>query len=157
MAVMEKRAIGWGIDPDAIASAGGPTVPFTAAVALKIGDAVSVSAANTVTKTAVAADGTKFAGIVVGGGTSFGGGYGIFESASTGLALVAAAKVAEVQIAGVAWVVAGAAISVGASVGLDTTTAGRVLTNATAGQKIGIALTAATNPGDKIKILIQPR
>lgn len=157
MPVMEKRLQSWGIDPDAIASAGGPTVSFTAGAALKIGDAVYVSAANTVNKSTTAADGTKFAGIVVGGGGSFGAGYGIFESNSTGLALVASGKVAEVQIAGVAWVVAGAAIVVGASVGLDTTTAGRVLTNVTAGQKIGIALTAAANPGDKIKILIQPR
>jgi hypothetical protein len=157
MAVMEKRVTSWAIDPDALASAGGPTFPFTAAVALKIGDAVHISAANTVTKTAVAADGVKFIGIVVGGGGSFGGGYGIFESASTGLALVAAGKVAEVQVHGIAWVVAGAAIVVGAEVGLDTTTAGRVLTNVTAGQKIGIALTAATNPGDKIKILLYRR
>lgn len=157
MPAYEKKLIRWGIDPDAVASAGGPTIPFTAGAALKIGDAVYVSAANTVNKSVTAADGGKFAGIVVGGGGSFGGDYGIFESASTGLALVASGKVAEVQIAGVAWVVAGGAIAVGATVGLDTTTAGRVLTNATAGQIIGIALTAATNPGDKIKILIRPR
>ena len=157
MPVVEKRLLPWGSDPDAVASAGGPTIPFSAAAALKIGDAVWISTANTVNKSAVAADGVKFIGVVVGGGGSFGNNYGLFDSGSVGLSLVASGKVAEVQVAGIAWVVAGAAIAVGAELGLDTGTAGRVLTNITAGQKIGIALTSAGAAGDKIKMLIYRR
>lgn len=157
MPPIEKRLIGWGSDPDAVASAGGPTSPFTAAVALSTGDVVSLSADATVTKTAVAADGVKFIGVVVGGGGSFGGGYGLFGPTDTGIALVAAGKVAEVQTHGIAYVVAGAAIAAGAELGLDTTTAGRVLTNITAGQKIGIALEAAAGAGSVLRMLIYRR
>ena len=102
MPVQERKAMSWGVDPDAITSPGGPSYPFTAAAALKIGDAVWISAANTVNKSAVAADGVKFIGFVIGGGGSFGGGYGIFDSGSVGLSLVASGKVAEVQVAGIA-------------------------------------------------------
>lgn len=158
MPPIEKRIASWGNDPEAVASAGGPTIPFTAGAALTIGDVVFASAAaGVVNKSAVAADGAKFIGVVVGGGGSFGRNYGLWDSASVGLALVASGKVAEVQVAGIAYVKAGAAIAVGAEVGFDTTTAGRVLTNVTAGQKIGLALDAAAAAGDIIRILIARR
>lgn len=158
MAPVERRTASWASDVEAVASAGGPTLPFTAGGALLVGDVVGVSATGgVVNKTAVAADGTKFVGVVVGGGGSFGGGYAFNDSASVGLALVASGKIAEVQVAGIAWVTAGAAITAGANVGFDTGTAGRVITNVTAGQKIGVALDTATVNGDKIRILIQPR
>ncbi len=156
MPVIEKRLVPWG-DVETPGGSGGPTVPFKATVALKIGDAVVLAAASFVTKTAVAADGGRFAGIVVGGGGNFGGDYSLEDSGSTGFAIAVANKSIQVRVAGIAWVVAGAAILVNAKLGLDTTTAGRVLTNATAGQIIGIALDAAAAAGDKIRILIQPR
>jgi len=156
MPVVEKRLILWG-DVETPGGSGGPTIPFKATVALKIGDAVSLAAAGFVTKTAVAADGTKFAGIVVGGGGNFGGDFSLEDSGSTGYAIAAANKNVQVRVIGIAYVVAGAAIAVGARVGFDTGTAGRVITNATAGQTIGIAMDVAAAAGDKIRILIQPR
>lgn len=158
MTVQERRLIPWSGDVEAPAASGGPTIPFTAGAALKIGDVVySSAAAGVVNKSNVAANGAFFVGVVVGGGGSFGGNYSLNDSGSTGLSLVASGKIAQVQVAGIAWVVAGAAISANASVGLDTTTAGRVLGNSTSKQIIGIALDAATNAGDKIRMLIQPR
>lgn len=156
MPVLEKRLLPWG-DVETPGGAGGPTIPFKATVALKVGDAVSLAAAGFVTKTVVAADGTKFAGIVVGGGADFGGGYSLDDSGSVGAALVAINKVAQVRVAGIAYVVSGAAIAVGARLGFDTTIAGRVLTNAVAGQTIGIAMDVAGAAGVVIRMLIQPR
>lgn len=156
MPVVEKRLLSWG-DVETPGGSGGPTIPFKATVALKVGDAVVLAAAGFVTKTAVAADGARFAGVVVGGGNNFGGDYALEDSGSTGYAIAAANKSVQVRVAGIVWVVAGAAVLVNAKLGLDTTTAGRVLTTITAGLIVGIAIDAAAASGDKIRMLIQPR
>lgn len=160
MTLYAEKRMPMSADPDAVGGVGGPTIGLYAAVALKYGDVVSVSAANTVTKTAVAANALKFAGVVVGGGSAFGAyDYPMWDSAPTlaGTSVAPIGFVALIQTAGVANVVAGAAIAVAATVGLDTTTAGRVLTNAVAGQVIGIALSAAAAAGEVIQILIARR
>ena len=154
---LKVRNLRLGGDPDAQAGAGGPTVALIAGAALKHGDVVYVSAARTVNKAAVAANGAKFAGVVVGGGSDFGADQAEFETRFVGLAATAANKTAVVQVIGIANVVAGDAIVAGAQLGFDTTTAGRVLTNTTAGQIIGIALTAAAAAGNTIQMLISPR
>ncbi len=147
-----------GADPDAQAGAGGPTVVLKAGGALKIGDVVSVTAvAQTVNKTAVAADGAFFAGVVVGGGSDFGADPAFHDSASVGLAAVASGKSAVVQVAGIALVVSDDAIAVKARLGIGTNTAGRVITNTTGEQIIGLALDAAGAAGVTIRMLIQPR
>ncbi len=153
----EKRMMPWG-DVESPGGAGGPTMPFKAQVALKVGDVVSAhTVLNTVTKTVVAADATKFVGIVVGGGSDFGGAYSLEDSASVGLALVAAAKIAQVRLEGIAWCVSGGAIAIGGTVGLDTVVAGRVIANAVAGQIIGICLDVAAAAAVKVRVLIKPR
>lgn len=159
MPPVERRFPTLGTDPDAVASAGGPTIPMTAGAALNIGDAVVIGGAvSTVTKAAGIAQGQYFVGVAAGGGGSFGSGYGFYDSGSVGRAAAAVGKVVEVQVQGIAYVVAGAAIGIGETVGIDSATAGRVIVNNTAGQRIGINLgPAATVAGDVIRMLIQPR
>lgn len=160
MAVQELKRNYLAADPDALAGAGGNTVNVSAAVALKIGDAVHVhTVAGQVTKTAVTANGAKFAGVVVGGGSTFGGGYALYGTTEVGLALVAAAQSVVLQVDGIANVVADGVIAAGDAVVLSATVAGRVITvGATpAGQLIGIALKAAAAAGDIIQILIARR
>lgn len=148
----------WATDPDEISGVGGPTIEIAAGATLLVGDVVYISAASTVNKSNVAANGAKFAGVVVGGGSDFGISEPLgFETQNMGLQATTVNKSATLQMEGIAYVKAGAAIAAGATVGFDTTTAGRVLTNVTAGQIIGIALTAAAANGDIIKMLIQPR
>lgn len=157
MPVVEKRLVPYG-DVETPGGSGGPTIPFRADGALKVGDVVVFSAAaDDVAVSATAADAIKVAGIVVGGGNSFGGAYSLEDSGSTGLALVADNKIAQVRVAGIAYVKAGAAITLHDTVGLDTGTAGRVISNSTSKQIIGIALDAALNDGDKIRVLLQPK
>lgn len=157
---MPRTISRWGANPDELSGVGGPTIEIAAGAALKIGDVAYISAASTVNKSATAANGAFFAGVVVGGGSDFGASSEAlgFDRANVGLSgIVPSGKAAMLQIAGIAYVVAGDAILAGASVGFDTGTAGRVLTNTTSKQIIGIALTAAAAAGDIIKILIQPR
>lgn len=157
MTLYAEKRMPLSADPDSVGGVGGPTIGLYAAVALKYGDVVSVSAANTVTKTVVAADALKFVGVVVGGGSAVGGyDYPMWDSAPTlaGTSVAPVGSVALLQTAGVANVVAGAAIAAGATVGLDTTTAGRVLTNAVAGQIIGIALSAAAAAGAVLQVYL---
>lgn len=165
--IQESRRTPLNGDRDTAGSAGGQIVTFKAqAAGLKIGDVVSVSTTvnDSVQKTAVAADGAKLAGVVVGGGSVGGYDPSFFGSTAVGNAVqpgtgqgAAIGSSVNVQIDGIAWVVAGAAIALGATVGLDTTTAGRVLTNAVAGQIIGIALRAAAGAASVIPILIVRR
>src|SRR6266542_3139210 len=122
--VLETLRHNLAADPEALAGAGGNTVNLIAGAALKIGDVVYVSAAKTVNKSVTVGDGAKFAGVVVGGGGSFGHNYAMFGTSEVGLALVPSGRAAEVQVDGIANVVSGAAIAVGDLVGFDTGTAG---------------------------------
>lgn len=154
-ALMEKRVGRLGADPDAIGGAGGNTIVLTAEAALLIGDIVFVStaAAGSVNKSATVGDYVRFAGVAVGGGSTFGADLGIFDRNATGLALIPINKATVIQTNGIAWVTAGAAIALGARCTAGAT-AGRVYTGGVAGQTVGIAMDVAANAGDKIRMLI---
>lgn len=155
MAMNESRRNRLAVDIDSQAGVGGNTVVMIAEAALKIGDVVFISAENSVNKSGTQADYQAAAGVVVGGGSSGGVDYGIFDEGAVGLALVGAAKSVVVQVDGIAYVMAGDAVSAGNALTGDTATAGRVIpTGATAGQIIGIALTDAAVDGDVIKMLV---
>jgi len=143
--------------PSDLGSVGGDILPFTAAAALNIGDAVYISAADTVAKSNTPANYQKFAGIVVGGKAT----YNQVGTLSTdvGVAAAATGEIVLVQRSGKAWVVADAAIVAGALLTQGATTAGRVddSASATQGQIIGLALQAATNAADKLQMLIGHR
>lgn len=151
-------------DRDTPASAGGAVIIMKQEVAgLKIGDAVIVSATidDSVVKSALAADATKFAGVVVGGGSVGGYDRALFGTRSVGLAMApgvgqgaAIGMSVMVQINGIANIVLGGTVARGATVGLDTGTAGRVIANAIANQMIGVALRAGT-VGQTIPVLLR--
>lgn len=144
---------------------GGTVLPFTAGAALLIGDAVYLSAANTVNKAAVTATlGTAFIGIVVGGADYASDGSCITDDVNQTIALGGAAagtgKRVLVQVSGVAYAIAGAAIAAGAAVMGSAAVAGRLITNSggTFGQLIGTAITADVGgAGTAVKILIDHR
>lgn len=153
-----------GADVDAVAGIGGNTIVMQSSGALNIGDVVSMSGtAKRVQKTAVAADAGKFVGVVVGGGSDFGADEALAfnipnEADVIGKQIVSAAgKSVVLQVDGIATCVAGAAIAAGATVGFDTGTAGRVLTNAVAGQQIGVAVTAAAGAGSRLQVFLRAR
>lgn len=135
---------------------GGRTLVLTAAGTLLVGDVVYYSAANTVAKSATAADYAAVVGVVVGGAqTSMLPVTDTDASIGTNAALIGEAVM--VQTEGLTKVIAAAAITIGTRLQV-TTTAGRVDDAVfVAGQTVGIALEAATNPGDKIAMLIQPK
>jgi hypothetical protein len=140
-------------DGAGVTSVGGTVLRFTAAAALNVGDAVFVSAANTVNKSATTADYQKFAGVVVGGTNTY---MGCCSSTTdVGVSAADANEEVLVQVNGRVYVVAAAAITV-ATLLTVATTAGRVddAAGATQGQIIGIALQAAGAAADKIQMLI---
>lgn len=163
-------------DDDSAEGVGGLLVVYKAAAALNVGDAVFISAAKTVNKSVTAANHNKRAGVVV-GGQKFGRGV-VQRKNDVGTQAAAANEDVYVCIAGICYVVAQAAITAGAPIKLDTTTAGRVLTaavltiasgvvavtsNAANGDIIngegesrilGHAIEAAAAVGDKIRALI---
>lgn len=135
---------------------GGTVVRFKAGAALNVGDVVYISAANTVNKSATTADYAAFAGVVVGGtDTAF---DCISNDSDVGIAACSASgEYVLVQVTGLAWVKAAAATAVAKTVGV-VTTAGQVDdSTATAGAYVGTSVTAATNPGDAILMLIAHR
>lgn len=105
---------------------GGLVLPFIGAAALKLGEAVYISADNTVNKSAVAADHLAYLGVVVGGDLTKGecGGpsaaYNSLVVNDTG-----SNKGVLVQVFGVQSVICDAAIAVG-PIAPSTTVAGRV-------------------------------
>lgn len=108
------------------ASPGGNCIEMVASGALLIGDAVLVSAADTVLKTVTTTDHKNRLGIVVGGATTFM--QVLTGSDAVGLAAAASGEKVLVQIRGIAWVTADAAIAaIMTKLRLGTTTAGRVL------------------------------
>ena len=134
---------------------GGECLVTTAAGTLLVGDVVYWSAANTVAKSATAADYAAFVGVVVGGAQTANLPTTALADVGTNAALVGESVI--VQLRGIVTVIAAAAISLGTRLQV-VTTAGRVDDAVfVAGQTVGIALEAATNPGDKIAMLIQPK
>lgn len=148
--IQESRRTPLNGDRDTAGSAGGNIVTLKAqAAGLKVGEVVSVSTTidDSVQKTAVAADGAKFAGVVVGGGSvggydpSFFGSNAVNNAVSPGTGQGAAiGATVNVQVDGIAWVIPNGVIARGGTVGFDAAIAGRVAALAVAGQIIGIAL-----------------
>jgi hypothetical protein len=135
---------------------GGIVKVFKAAGALLIGDAVHMSAADTVNKTNVVANYVTQVGIVVGG---FKTDMKILQAAEDigEQAAGAANELVIVCTHGVCIGVAGAAINAGVRVTGGAATAGRVEADVTAGRIIGLSLEAAGAPGDKLRILVSSR
>ena len=135
---------------------GGSVVAFTAAATLLVGDVVFLSAASTVDKSTTAANYLAFMGVVVGGDSTFGQCCG--NDSDVGITAALVNKKVFVQVSGVAWVLAAAAVAVATPLEVATT-AGQVddVATPTAGEQVGTAITAATNAGDKILMLIDHR
>lgn len=151
--------VGLGLDADDIGvpTYGGRIARYTANGVLKVGDVVYIDAANRVAKSNTQANYATFAGVVVGSLSDFDGAVVGDDSTLVGTSLTSGATVL-VQVDGIAKVVADAAIAVGTRISQGAVTAGRVDDTAfTAGQMCGIALQAATNPGDIIGMQIQPK
>jgi hypothetical protein len=137
---------------------GGSVESFIASGTLLVGDAVYLSADNTVTKAAVAANYVKFVGIVV-GGDSLNGFIAQDRDLQSATQLTAAlnGKNVIVQVSGIARVISDAALTTGAVTG-GAVTAGRVSnTGATAGQIIGTILAAVAGAALNTRMLIAPR
>jgi hypothetical protein len=116
-------------DSDAAADIGGSTVEYIAAAPLLLGDAVFLSAADTVDKSVTAGNIVKYVGVVVGGAQLKG--YVNTEKNKYGVLIAANANERViVQVRGVAYVITEAAYAVGTSLVPSTTTAGRMITNA---------------------------
>lgn len=145
--------------PD-VGTPGGRCAAYTAAVALLIGDAVWLSASQTVSKSAVTADHLKRIGIVVGG-------KALFNDVSTdaldvGDPAAAINDMVFVATEGICYAIAdNTAILVGSPVAPSTTTAGRVrlatvttdLVAGDTGKILGIALDANGGvAGTKIRV-----
>jgi hypothetical protein len=142
------------------AEVGGTVKRFKAGGTLLIGDAVYLSAEDTVNKATGVAGGNRrvSVGVVVGGQSyqKAGGSDRVaVASTETGATAATSNQWVLVQISGIAWAVADAAVTVNTMVALGATTAGRLddVTFA-AGDMLGIALDTATSGGDKIKVLI---
>lgn len=142
-------------------SPGGAVVEATASGALLIGDAVLISAADTVLKTATGTNHKNRLGIVVGGQATFG--RVLTGSDAVGFPAAASGEFVLVQISGIAWAVADAAIAaIMTKLRLGTTTAGRVLggtdtTDVAAGITgliIGQNLDIAAGAASVIRVLI---
>jgi hypothetical protein len=115
-------------DSDAAADIGGPTTEFIAGGALNLGDAVCVTAADTVNKSTVAGDIVNYVGIVVGGArlanyvNTEKNKYGVIQAAATGERVI-------VQTRGIAYVLTAAAYAVGTALVPSGAVAGRMITN----------------------------
>jgi len=136
---------------------GGLVVRAKAALTLLIGDAVWISGDGTVSKTAVAADHQKAAGLVI-GGRAFGR-SAVQRQNDVGVQAGLVNEEIYVCVLGLCWGVAQAAIVAGAVVKPDVTTAGRLLTavlgaGADEGKNIGKAWTAAAGVASKFIVLV---
>src|SRR6266496_946549 len=129
---------------------GGYIEEFAAGAALNVGDAVYVSAAQTVNKSAVAATVLgKIAGIVVGGTKTYM--KAVDRKLDVGIQAAATSERVLVLKVGKYWVVSDAAITAGDIITPGTTTAGRVKTGTVTtdlaagdtGRLLGNALEAA--------------
>lgn len=140
-------------DSDAAADIGGPTIEFIAGGALNLGDAVCLTAADTVNKSTVAGDIVNYVGIVVGGAqlknyvNTEKNKYGVIPAANVNERVI-------VQIRGVAYVLTAAAYAVGTSLVPSGAVAGRMITNAgVRGNAILIEATGAAGAAGKAILL----
>lgn len=132
----------------------GECFPFTAAVALNVGEYAYISAANTVSKSAVAATvAAAPIGVVVSGAAMSGGDFQIPENLDTLLTALGAPSVTPypaagigqevwIQYSGLALVYCTGALANGATV-IPGATAGQVVAGVTAGQMLGYNVGAA--------------
>lgn len=150
------RLIGLDAQDLVVPSYGGDVAVFTAAAALKVGDLVFLSAANTVNKSNTNADYAACVGVVVGGYSDT---YGMVVADdvtnAVGTQTIASGSKVLVQINGIAPVVCDAAVTVGTRVGQGATTAGRV-DDIAAGFFAGVALQTGGAEAAKIAILLNP-
>lgn len=153
--------------------AGGIIQPFTAAVALNVGDAVWISADMTVNKSVVAADHAKALGVVVGGSRS----SPLYQAAgqavnidsiepvydpiaiAAGFVAAGAGETVLVCMLGLCYVICDAAIVAGLRLSPSLTIAGRVkastdLTIATGVGGIGKLLEASAGAGNAKRAFI---
>lgn len=118
-------------------SAGGVIMPFAAAAALNVGEAVWLSADYTVNKSTVATDHQKVIGVVVGGvragplgaaGGNIDSAEPIYDPVAIAAGLLAANAGEQVLVCmfGECYVITDAAIAAGVRICPSTTTAGRV-------------------------------
>lgn len=139
-----------------VASPGGLIYVFTAAATLLTGDVVYISAANTVAKSATAANLAGFAGVVVGGRAT---GYRpITESGRTGITAALVGQEVFVQRSGIVRVVADGVVTVGTTFSvIGATTSGRVIAGITAGLMVGVPIGSAAGAGSEFLMLISHR
>lgn len=135
-------------------STGGIIVPMLAAAALKIGDAVYLSAADTVNKSGVVADYQKTVGIVVGG---FCTNMEILQD-DNAIGVVEATKAAGqlvlVCIHGIAKSLSEAATAAGVRVTAGVTPGRISAVGIAAGNSIGMTTSATAGVGQAQKVLI---
>lgn len=146
------------LDDNSPAKQGGVVLPFLAAATLLVGDVVFLSAADTVNKSATAANYTAFIGVVVGGKRTNGEVVDRSLNMTSPLGIQAALVGEEVlvQVSGVAYVTSAAAVVVGAALQVQTTS-GQVDDPAVvAGQIVGTALDA-TGGSAALRMLIDHR
>lgn len=147
-----------GKDSDADTAIGGRCVEIAAGGALKLGEYVVVSAANTVNKSNTAANDVKRVGVVVGGDLT--GMRAVSEKSQYGVLTVTSAigGRALVQIDGLVYTIADGTIAAVGALTLGTTTAGRVkaITVGTtgAGAVLGVNLETAGAAGDLMLTLL---
>lgn len=139
-------------------SVGGECQWFTASGTLLVGDAVYISAANTVAKSATAATTLgAYVGQVISGDTL----NGEYPELATAIGKTAATNGQKVLVMynGIGPAIAGAAVAAGDRITASGAVAGRVITDAApaAGTSIGNAVTAAAGAASGFLLLINHR
>jgi len=148
-----------GEDAGAFAT-GGDVIVCTAAAALNIGDAVFLSAAFTVNKSAVAGNQALVCGVVVGGvpRTVESATLEVIQRAGDiGLQAAAVNDPVLVCVSGLCVAVADGAITIGQQLKLSSTTSGRVTpatTGTDAGKILGKAFDVASGAGVLLRVLV---
>ncbi len=145
-------------DTDADVAVGGRCIEIATAGALKLGELVVLSAASTVNKSNTAADDVKRVGIVVGGDLT--GMRAVSDKAAYGVQVVTSAGgKALVQVDGLTYTIADAAIAATGALTLGTTTAGRVkaavIGTTGAGAILGLNLEIAAGAGSIMLTLLR--
>lgn len=144
---------------NAVGSVGGEVRAFTASGTLLVGDAVYVSAANTVAKSATAGNYVGFVGFVV-GGSSLSNADDIDPGVAVGTTAALTGTRVLVQVSGITRGIVGAS---GFTVGTNFSavpsgaTAGRIIPGTTAGQQLGTVLTTQASAGSEVFLLIAHR
>lgn len=139
---------------------GGQVHRFAAGGTLLVGDAVFISAANTVNKSLTVGDYANFVGFVVGGDSN-----GFRTEDAVGTTAATSGQGVMVQISGVARAIVGAtgftAGTTNVAVAPSAATAGRVIPTAAldatiiAGRALGVPTTTQAIAGSEVRVLIQ--